>query len=488
MDIKFHVYAICYNEERVLPFFFNNYSQADKIFLLDNYSDDDTRNIVNEYISRGMDIEVVKFDTDNEFDDTTNRNLKNTVWTNSVGLCDYVIVQDLDEFLMFSDFPFDLKRGLLELHQNNVSYKICDGYEMCCTDEEYNNIPLCEKISNYVHKGFKSPSYCKPCLFNPNVILETNFEFGQHTWKPVFRDNHINNESDLHLILLHYKHLGKKWELDRRLLMGNRMSKLNITFGCSLEYIKNRQDTIDHIENIHKQSNDITNIMFPHDKVRRITCKLSGDLGNDLSMVATTLLLSKKHKMFSFFSDNKYKDTILRKLPYKDTIDTSNYISVKDNNIPSEGNLLVSFTNIEGIDKYANYIRSMILVDDFYVLQQINMLRQQYSHRFLVGVYIAKNTSLEYYKKSIMEMETIHKDVTYLLFSRDQEWCKEEFPDFYICDIKEDYIQLLMLSKLDGHIVSDSLSWWGAFLSGSSKVILPNTLYKYKKEWIIKDS
>jgi glycosyltransferase involved in cell wall biosynthesis len=114
--LRFHVYAINWNEERLLPLFFRHYRQADKIVILDNESTDRSLEICKAHGA-----EVISFSTGQKLDDHVNRTLKNTAWHESRGKADYVIVQDLDEFVYFPKYPNNLRAGLEELRAKGVT-------------------------------------------------------------------------------------------------------------------------------------------------------------------------------------------------------------------------------------------------------------------------------------------------------------------------------------------------------------------------------
>jgi hypothetical protein len=88
--------------------------------------------------------------------------------------------------------------------------------------------------------------------------------------------------------------------------------------------------------------------------------------------------------------------------------------------------------------------------------------------------------TLEYYNKAINIMKS--NGVTrFLVFSNDQNWCKNSFigDEFtFVEDI--DYIELFLMSKCPFHIISNgSFAWWGAWLGDTEKtsVIAPEVWF-----------
>ena len=92
-----------------------------------------------------------------------------------------------------------------------------------------------------------------------------------------------------------------------------------------------------------------------------------------------------------------------------------------------------------------------------------------------------------------------YKDIKFLIFSDDSDWCKKEFTgnDYIIVNLRNPYSEMLAMSLCDHHIIANSsFSWWGAWLNRSKAktVIAPknwfgpainkNTQDVYCKDWI----
>ena len=86
---------------------------------------------------------------------------------------------------------------------------------------------------------------------------------------------------------------------------------------------------------------------------------------------------------------------------------------------------------------------------------------------------------LDYYKTSISEFG----DSQILIFTDDVEWCNDQelfsTDQFMISESGSPYIDLCLMTLCSGHIIANSsFSWWGAWLSGSKKVIAPKDWFK----------
>ncbi len=195
------LYVICYNEERILPYFLKYYSEhVDKIILFDNQSTDRTRAIAENC----QNVEVRSLNTSGKFSELALMETRNTCWRDATS--DFCIVCDADEFLYFNG------GSLKEFIRSCTGYDVYVpvGFDMVSRifptfDESY----LWDKIKN----GAISPGFLKPVLFNRRSIMAMNFAPGSHSDKPkrIDRRRHRIYNSLSHgykLRLLHYKYIG----------------------------------------------------------------------------------------------------------------------------------------------------------------------------------------------------------------------------------------------------------------------------------------
>lgn len=82
------------------------------------------------------------------------------------------------------------------------------------------------------------------------------------------------------------------------------------------------------------------------------------------------------------------------------------------------------------------------------------------------------NLPIDYY---LMAMDLIPGP--YAVFSDDPAWCKEAFKgrsDVHVVDEPDAWETLYSMASCERHIIANSsLSWWGAWLSGSREVVAP---------------
>ena len=113
-----------------------------------------------------------------------------------------------------------------------------------------------------------------------------------------------------------------------------------------------------------------------------------------------------------------------------------------------------------------------------------------------MGIFIIfKKLSIEYYKKALSHFN--QDECVFIVFCESSSI--EEF-DFLKCKefiVEDDYIELLLMSKMDGAILSNSsISFWGAYLMDyykCKKIICPKYLFAewdihrydcFQKHWI----
>lgn len=91
-----HLYAVCWNEEKIIPYFLDHYTAyVDEFHIYDNGSTDSSLKL----LAACPKVTIHPFNTCDTFDDSVNLKIKNTAWKRSVGVADFVVVSDMDEFL-----------------------------------------------------------------------------------------------------------------------------------------------------------------------------------------------------------------------------------------------------------------------------------------------------------------------------------------------------------------------------------------------------
>jgi hypothetical protein len=218
-----HVYVQCWNEEILLPHFFRYYSFADKIFIYDNGSNDNSKML----IEAEPKAERLTFDTSGGTNSEVQIQLKNNVWKKSKGIADFVIVIDTDEFIYHSD----LFTALHEMKACGATILKPRGYQMIGDETPDADQVLTECIT----RGARSYQFDKCVLFDPNAITEVNYTTGAHNCEP---EGNVVYHRTPGWKLLHYKYLSFEYVHQRHHVLGKRRSELDRSMGYGQHYVK----------------------------------------------------------------------------------------------------------------------------------------------------------------------------------------------------------------------------------------------------------
>lgn len=240
-----HYYAICWNEEKMLPFVFDYYDHiVDKFVIYDNYSTDNTL----ELISKNKKANFIQYSSDGKINDEIYLDIKNNVWKQSRGKADYVIVCDMDEFL----YHTDIKHFILDVHSTGYTFFKPKGFEMY--SEIFPTYNQGIKLPEIIKTGYFSDKYSKPMLFDPHRIVEINYLPGAHQAFPLGIVKRYEYDN---LKLLHYKNLGKEYLLNRISQYRNRLSDVNKQKGYGAEYELEDKKLVEDFNNGFRKSTKV---------------------------------------------------------------------------------------------------------------------------------------------------------------------------------------------------------------------------------------
>jgi hypothetical protein len=96
---------------------------------------------------------------------------------------------------------------------------------------------------------------------------------------------------------------------------------------------------------------------------------------------------------------------------------------------------------------------------------------------------------LEYYKNATEYLNKKFDDLTYVIFSDDMDWCKENFNflvnKIFVDGTKSAIDDLELMKNCKHNIIANStFSWWGAWLNqNEEKIIIAPKQWFEKKEW-----
>ncbi len=229
-----HYYAICWNEERMLPFVFRHYDDyVTKYVFFDNESTDSSRSIILSHPNSHIEF----FHTDG-FDDNVHKDIKNSCWKKSRGRADYVIVCDVDEMLYHKDMQQMLAFAL----ENHISFFQPEGWDMYSEFFPSSDFSL----TDIVTKGIRSKGYGKCIIFDPHRIVDINYEPGAHFCHPT---GNVKISEDNGLKVLHYKNLGLKYVMSRIMAYRERLTDKIKEEGFAVHYTYNDNQIKEEFEN-----------------------------------------------------------------------------------------------------------------------------------------------------------------------------------------------------------------------------------------------
>jgi glycosyltransferase involved in cell wall biosynthesis len=245
--MKIHLYALCWNEADILPFFFRNYDPwVDRYIIYDDGSTDGSI----EILQRHPQVEIRSMSR--QFSDShtmSQMKLLNEVWKESRGKADWVILVDMDEHLFVPQIPM---RSLLERYKSEGSTLVpALGFQMLSE-----NFP---EADEYLAKtrsiGTPWHMMCKVSIINPDAIEETNCFKGRHTAKP---SGQIKLPKRDEILLLHYKYLGFERTLEKQSMQNSHLGAYDNSMGIANNYSWTRQELRNHWDSFLKSAQDIT--------------------------------------------------------------------------------------------------------------------------------------------------------------------------------------------------------------------------------------
>jgi len=212
--MKIDLFAICYNEEIMLPYFLRHYSNfCNNITIYDNMSTDSSREIMKKY-----GVNVIEHNTNSESVESQRIKIRNNCWKKSDA--DWVIVCDVDEFVYH--------RNMLRILKLTKATRIqTKGYEMVSEKLPTTNGQIYDEIK---YGTFKE-SYSKPCLFKPGDIIDINFGPGSHPGTSKNATGNVISIKDSGIKLLHYKYINRDVLIEKYAHYAKRLSRESIRKG-----------------------------------------------------------------------------------------------------------------------------------------------------------------------------------------------------------------------------------------------------------------
>jgi hypothetical protein len=235
--MKIEVFAICYNEEKLLPYFLRHYSSfCDEITIYDNQSNDSSKKI----IKLNPITNLVSYDTNKEIRDDIYLEIKNNCWKKSKA--DWVIICDIDEFVYHPDI-----RDILS-HMDHITAITPEWFNMYSA-----KFPVTkEQIYTEVNLGMSGGA--KLNLFRPDQLTEINYSPGCHACYP---EGNVMLSQWTGIKTLHFRYLSKEFVLSRNASYFARLSQQNKDNGWGFHYGFDPKIVSEHFESNLKLSTKV---------------------------------------------------------------------------------------------------------------------------------------------------------------------------------------------------------------------------------------
>lgn len=222
-----HIYSLCWNEERMLPYYFRNYDAiADRYFIFDDASTDASLDI----LAKHPKVEIHRFDKQPDSFVGSAHVFNNNIWKKSRNMADWVIICNMDEQLYHPDLLGYLK----QCRDEGITVIPAEGYQMISDSFPDSDQRLCDLIT----RGMRYKKMNKFCIFNPDAIEEINYKHGRHYANPVGR---VVYPQKRELKLLHYKYLGLDYLITRFAELSSGLRRIDLEKGWGSRYLSERK-------------------------------------------------------------------------------------------------------------------------------------------------------------------------------------------------------------------------------------------------------
>jgi hypothetical protein len=237
-----------------------------------------------------------------------------------------------------------------------------------------------------------------------------------------------------------------------------------------------------------------------------ITCRLFGQLGNQIYEIAAALAYAWDYQAIPIFPElNKTEDRIAYNRdriffrldasfpprPFLNVFSETAYYSPK--RIPFRKDLIINgyFQSWKHFDHHRDQIRSVLAPSE----QVLKTLNAKYSdllaHSNTVGLHVRTYSKhyhdaklhqfigFQYYREAMALFPT---DSVFVVFSDRINWCKKQFPNFnkkfIFIDGNDAIDDLFLMSMMKHNIIGNStFSWWAGYLNQNPEkiVVSPNS-------------
>lgn len=242
--IRIDLYAACWNEERMIPFFLRHYEPiADRIVIFDDGSSDRSR----ELLTASPKVELRQLAPGPSY---VLRHMveMNHCWKESRGRADWVIICDIDEQVYHNK---GLRDYLERCRLDGVTILYPVGVEMVSAEFP----PASAVLSETVRQCVRSFILDKMAVFDPNAIEEINYRVGRHVASPTGR---LIFPAQREVKVLHYKYLGLDYSMARSKDLRSRKTAFDWERGWGAQYLRPPAEFQSHFEELLREAEDIS--------------------------------------------------------------------------------------------------------------------------------------------------------------------------------------------------------------------------------------
>ncbi len=228
------LYAACWNEERIIPFFLRHYEPlVDRIII---YDDDSTDRSV-ELLRASPKVEVRSIRRKAESYLDAHLALFETCWHESRGRADWVCLVDLDEFIFHPGWH----QYLAAQKDAGVTVIQALGFDMVSESFPAAGTPLATTLT----RGQRDLHLDKTVLFDPDAVEQINHAVGRHRAAPAGR---LVFPVPFSMQLRHYKNLGLEYLLARTHALAGRVNGDDVARGWSVHYLRDDDSIRAHFQ------------------------------------------------------------------------------------------------------------------------------------------------------------------------------------------------------------------------------------------------
>jgi Glycosyl transferase family 2 len=242
--VRIHLYAQCWNDEWMLPYFFRHYDGlVDRYVIFDDESNDGTSAILRNHPR----VEIRRFirSAPDSFV-LSEQHISNECWKESRGKADWVILTDIDEHLCH----YDGRSYFEQMAKGRVTLIPALGFQMISEI-----LPsAADTLSDVIARGAPWEKMMKPSVFNPDEIDEIGYSVGRHRAEPV---GHVRVPDIDELLLLHYKYINLERTHDRHVQLRNRLGPADISNRWGHKYSWSADQLLEDWKDVSERSIEV---------------------------------------------------------------------------------------------------------------------------------------------------------------------------------------------------------------------------------------